>query len=128
MRGITNNNFPAFYMAAAMLDLWGYEVVNPARMDIEERRAEFNWNLNEVILDNSFTMERALARDYDEIRTCKAIILLPGWETSIGAAREIAFAVSRGIPCFLYDETKPLNIERMEPLKMSVQVTCTVEE
>jgi hypothetical protein len=111
-----------------MLEMWGYEVVNPARLDLVEKRAEFNWNLQEVILDNSFTMEDALARDYDEIRTCDAIVLLPGWHASLGASREIAFASSRGIPCYSYFEESPLSMRNQKPLTITVEVLCKVAE
>ena len=35
-----------------------------------------------------------MARDFEFIRSCDAIHLLPGWEHSSGAKREPAFAVS----------------------------------
>ena len=128
MRFRDHHNFPEFFKAAAMLDLWGYEAVNPAQLDMREGRSEWNWSLGTIILDNSFTMENALARDFDEIRTCKAILLLQGWDQSEGASREVALALSRGIPCFLYDESKPLNLEDAVPLDIMVKVSCILAE
>jgi hypothetical protein len=128
MTGLVNCNFPAFYKAAAMLSLWGYNPINPAAMDIDAQVASFNHNTKSVIMDNSFTMEDALGRDYDVIRDCAAVVVLPNWQQSKGANREIVYALSRGIPVFEYNENDPLDIERTEPMRLVATVNCTVEE
>ena len=118
MRGLPNHNFPLFYQASGMLEMWGYTVINPAKMDIEDGRAEWNWNTNEIILDNSFTIENALARDFREILDCKAIVLLPGWEASEGAQKELEFALAIGLQAFVYTGADaPISIERDNPVE-----------
>lgn len=116
MRGLQNYNFPMFYQTAAMLEMMGYSVFNPAKLDIEDGRAEWNWNTNGVIIDNSFTIEKALARDFKVILDSDAIILLPGWKKSKGAQKELEFALAIGLKAFEYTGD-PINIDRDEPME-----------
>ena len=125
MRGVPQYNFPAFYQAAAMLRLWGHTPVNPAEMDVADGHAHYNHNSGDVILENSFTMERALRRDFEAILDrCDAVVMLPGWTASEGAQKEVAFAISVGIPVFLFDASAPLDLGSATPLEISVNVVC----
>lgn len=125
MRSKPQYNFPAFFQASAMLELWGYDPVNPAELDIAEGRASYNHDSGLVILDNSFTMERALKRDFEVILdNCSALALLPGWESSEGAQKEVAFAVSVGVPCFLFSAESPLDLKSATPMNIEVRVIC----
>lgn len=121
MRGHVDYNFPAFYQAEAMLDLWGFKVRNPARMDVQAGKAAFNRATGTVIPDTSFKIEEVLRRDFDAIRQVNAIVVLPGWETSQGAQRELAFAQSIGIPVYAYDAHKPLSLEA-KPLNLKIDI------
>lgn len=125
MRGCKQYNFPAFFCASAMLVLWGYTPVNPAAMDILDGHAHYNHNSGDVILENSFTMERALRRDFEAIlERCDAIVVLQGWEKSEGAQKEVAFATSVGIPVFSFDAGAPLDLNSTTPLRIDVIVSC----
>jgi hypothetical protein len=125
MRNVDDYNFPIFYHVSAMLQMWGYDVVNPAAMDIADRRAEWNWDLRQVILDNSFTMEAALARDFREILDCDAIVLLPGWQNSEGANKELQFGIAIGLPAFEWQHNTPINIERDTPMDVGTNAGQT---
>lgn len=41
-----------------------------------------------------------MAVDFVLIRACRAVLVLPGWDTSAGTLREIQFARDHGIPVF----------------------------
>lgn len=102
MRGIPNFNFPAFDYAAAKLRKRGYKVFNPADRD----RAKYG----DAIANNAagseehasksigFSIREALLADLEWIcRHADTVAVLPGWETSRGAAAEIATAKALGI-------------------------------
>lgn len=123
MRNLPNNNFNTFYKAEAILNMWGYDVDNPARMDMDGGQAEWNWNESKVIVDNLFTIEDAMRRDFlailaedEEGEQIKAVFVLPGWQTSWGALRETWNAITVGLPLFNFDENAPVNIENALPI------------
>ena len=117
MRGCKDNNFVAFYVAQAMLELWGYEVVNPARLDIEAGKATWNWESKGIVIDNGFTIEEALSRDFAAILNgCEAIFVLDHWKKSQGALRETWFGLATGRPLFAFDPNNPVNIYKDTPI------------
>ncbi|NBQ49126.1 MAG: DUF4406 domain-containing protein [Marivivens sp.] len=83
-------NHPAFHEAEQHLISLGYEVVSPARLDIEAGFAladlpdNHDWNEMPPGMDYEETMTRDLAA----LDTCDAIYMLRGWTTSQGARRE----------------------------------------
>jgi hypothetical protein len=77
MSGIKHKNFPAFMKAALQLRKKGYQVINPAELDIGEPRD---------------TWEACLRRDIREEMRCKAIATLPNWKKSRGARLEVYIA------------------------------------
>ncbi len=81
MTGLPLLNFPAFHAAAASLRALGYDIVNPA----------------EINTDQAATWEDCLRADIEQLVTCEAIALLPGWENSRGAKRELYEALGRGM-------------------------------
>ena len=112
MRGLKNQNFEEFYKAEAMLNLWGYDVVNPARLDMECKEAHWNWPSKSVMTDNSFTIEQALDRDFKAIlNNCEAVFVLPNWVNSQGSLRETWLALSTGRGVFKFDAKNPVNID-----------------
>jgi hypothetical protein len=127
MSGVPDQNFPAFFCAEALLELWGYEIVNPARLDIEDGRAVFNANTGGVILDNTFTAEKALHRDFLEILSeCKFIVVLPDWIDSPNGQYEVALGKKIGLPVFPFNAHKPLNIDQDKPLEVETNVSCRI--
>lgn len=72
MTGIEALNFPAFHAEAARLRALGYEVVNPAEINVDPNEG---W-------------AACLKRDIAQLVTCDGIALLPGWQRSRGAKLE----------------------------------------
>lgn len=109
MSGVFRFNFPAFDAAKHRLSFKGYTVVSPADIDRnhgfdpESLPVEYDWSKMPPGLD----YEAVLKRDLAALAGCEAIALLPGWETSKGANRELARAKELGLAVYLYDETEP---------------------
>ena len=113
MRKKRDQNFRAFFLAAAMLEMKGHTVVNPARLDIEQGTAQWSPQEKRLNVLKTFTIEDAMRRDCLEMaRNCEAIALLPGWENSEGANHELGFARMCGFSVFEYDP----ETEDIEPL------------
>ena len=90
MRGFPLFNFPAFDEAERYLLSLGFEVVNPAEID---RRNGFDPSAVHPL--NDFTDEEMATffmRDVDNLMLCDGVVLLPGWEHSIGATAEFHIA------------------------------------
>ena len=90
MRGREFYNFPAFHEAEQHLKDLGYDVVSPARLDIEagfmmsHLPEDHDWSEMPPGMD----YEETMARDLAALDTCDAIYMLRGWTTSKGARRE----------------------------------------
>lgn len=81
MTGLPDLNFPTFNLAAALLRLHGFKVVNPA---------EFGFGPD--------TPWQACMRvGIAQLTSCDAICLLKGWEKSKGATLEVMVAKELGI-------------------------------
>lgn len=68
-----------FRAAKQQLEARGYDVINPAELD-------------EVIPVRSMPSEQILQTCTFLIGQCDAVIVLPGWENSLGCQREVGFA------------------------------------
>lgn len=83
MRGLPEYNYPAFHVAAKQLRDQGFKVYNPAELT-------FDWDE-----DGS---RQAMCAELSWICIhADAIVLLPGWEKSLGATAEIATARALGL-------------------------------
>lgn len=104
MRSRPQFNYPAFMAAEASLASRGWEVFNPAAMDLEHDGKEAAALLGLSIADQEAhagtpaNVRRYAARDLGVIvgrlraEDGDAIVMLPGWEESIGARAERAAA------------------------------------
>jgi hypothetical protein len=73
MRGKPNGNKETFLLAAKLLRRAGYTVWNPAEQN-----------------DGNMTFSECIVKDLDAImHDCKWVVLLPGWENSLGANIEL---------------------------------------
>lgn len=72
MTGLPDLNFPAFHAAAAELRDKGFDVVNPAEINVDPASG---WHV-------------CMRADICELMTCNAIYLLFGWTKSRGAMLE----------------------------------------
>ncbi|WP_175980038.1 DUF4406 domain-containing protein [Caballeronia zhejiangensis] len=79
MSGYPELNFPAFHAEAARLRAMGFEIVNPAEIDVGPNP---DW----------LTAMRA---DIKQLVDCDGIALLQGWEQSPGA--NVEHALARGL-------------------------------
>ena len=100
MRGIPKYNYPLFTAAAKHLRILGYEVINPAELNIAA--GELDWidhTLEEQNSNNTPKTARKFAiRDVGVLvgvlraENKDVVVTLPGWENSIGAQAEVAIA------------------------------------
>jgi len=112
MRHKRRFNFPAFFRADEVLVKLGWEVFNPAQMDVSSgavtrdgrlrrRHLEVNMpsaNREFAARDVGVLIEKLRAEDGD------AIILLPGWRRSVGAKAERAVARWVGLRILRIDQ------------------------
>lgn len=94
VRGLPDWGFPAFHEAAGKLRIKGYAVFSPAE---NETKLGFNYTTGEYL--GRERSQREVMRDclswiceYADI-----VVLLPGWESSLGATAEMQAARALGI-------------------------------
>ena len=92
MRGIPQLNFPEFYRVEAEWRARGWEVVNPAQMDVEHGFVP----TKEQTFFANLSIEQAMSRDLPAVSGCCAIALMTGWEKSQGANMELQHALDGG--------------------------------
>lgn len=82
MSGIPDHNFPAFFREARALEAAGYEVVNPA----------------EINVDQSASWEACLKADIKQLVDCDGVAVMEGWTRSRGATLECYIAEKLNLP------------------------------
>jgi len=102
MSGLPNNGYDAFNRKAAQLRDAGWDVINPAEMDLDaglDAQREFT----------RLDYMQAARRDLRAIRECQALYMLDGYEQSPGANWEWAYAKELGLTIYYETpmETKP---------------------
>jgi hypothetical protein len=107
MRGRELLNFPAFDEARDALLAKGWRVVSPADEDRKEGfdpavDGEDGWKRL------GWTEEDVLARDKLLLKTCSAMVLLPGWQKSRGVGVELLEARKLGLEIFEWDQERGL--------------------
>ena len=122
MTGCPYHNRPAFDAAAKRLREHGHFVINPAELSAmfgsEEDVAE---SFNQLYLEESVDWHcctphptpsqmriahAIMSADLAAVRSCDAIYLLRGWETSRGAKRELAEAIAHGLTVMQEEDEK----------------------
>lgn len=93
MRGHSIFNFPAFDSARDALNALGHTVISPADLD---RAAGFDPQTGAEPTNDE--LRGMLTRDMAAVLASDAVVLLPGWYTSLGADAEFHVAVAAGIP------------------------------
>lgn len=86
MRGLDDNNYPAFNAAAERLRADGWEVLNPVEIG-----AEFGTPYE--LATNHDLLDSLMRKELELIGTCSHIYLLKGWEKSVGAVGELGRAI-----------------------------------
>ena len=103
MTGVPNHNFDAFWNAANRLRVAGHFVINPTELSApfgteDEIASSFQeYYLEEPIISPKSLAPNILAADLAAVRSCDAIYLLRGWESSRGAKRELAEAIAHNL-------------------------------
>lgn len=82
MSGIKDLNFPAFHAEAARLRAMGYDIVNPA----------------EINIDPNAGWLACMRADIKQLVDCDGVATLPGWVNSRGASLEVGIAHGLGLP------------------------------
>ncbi len=99
MRGVPKFNFPAFFAAERALRDQGWEVENPARMDVELDGLDPD-DPQPVTMD----IQHYLKRDLPAIEQSDAVVLLEGWSRSSGVTKhELPYALKLGKSIYMWD-------------------------
>lgn len=137
MTGLPDGNIPAFNAAAERLRTEGHFVINPADIShlfgtAEELEKSFaiHYDLPGARVGLHFPdlihgQDLACAvmdADLVAVRSCDAIYLLRGWETSRGAKKELAEAIACRLQVMLEDDAVP--VEQIEVQKTTAEATC----
>lgn len=102
MRGYPKYNFEAFESASQWLEAKGYTIISPHRMDLA-----LGFDPNKGIPFKNFCVKSCIRRDIDAILSSDGIIMLHGWEQSVGARAEKAIADWMDLPTFIYPSLEP---------------------
>ena len=94
MRGYPRFNFEAFDDAEDELRMMGFIPISPAAMD-----REVGFDPDSSVPDKAF-LDEAMRRDVDAILDSDCIVMLRGWESSVGATAEYHLAKWRHIPIY----------------------------
>jgi len=96
MRGVEKFNFPLFFKVEGWLREHDWEPVSPAQMDVMiDGLDPLDPHPNEDL-----GIDYYMQRDLPAVRSCDAVAMLPGWEGSTGANRELAEARKHGKEIF----------------------------
>ena len=129
MRGIAFYNFPMFDRVAAALRDAGYEVINPA----DEDRKEDNFdptlepqfaNPAYCVVQPGMDFGKIIRRCFEAVMRCDEIVLLPGWENSVGAIAELFIAVWSGkrIRLVYFEENDQIKFVSVPPLDLATAI------
>lgn len=107
MRGYDRWNFPAFRAATAALRAEGHDVTSPHELD-----EAIGFTEDTVDLPEGF-LTAAMRRDIEALLQVEAVVLLPGWEDSVGTRFELSVAKWLGLEVY---EVRLLSEPRLVPL------------
>ena len=94
MRGLPDFNYPAFNNYATVYRQVGCEVENPAEIGAK-------YGTPEQINADPALLAAVMAAEIHALETCDAILLLDGWQNSVGAKKELAAALAAGLKIYL---------------------------
>lgn len=110
MRNYPLSNFPAFDEAAKLLRSEGWVIKSPAEHD---RECGFDGANATAYSDDD--MRELMLWDLEQVAESGSLILLPGWENSVGCRVEVAMAQFLGKRIWLYDETQTFAVRWLGP-------------
>lgn len=109
MSGHPDHNFPAFHEAARQERSYGYDVVSPAELDLEEQGG-----IPDPVEVGGKEYIEYLSRDVLHVVGVDAIIALPGWQKSRGAKFEAYIAAGLEKPVYSYTTRDRIAIHEIE--------------
>ena len=130
MRGIAFYNFPMFDRVAAALRDAGYEVINPA--DEDRKEDNFDPTLEPKFADPAYCFVqpgmdfgKIIRRCFEAVMRCDEIVLLPGWENSVGAIAELFIAVWSGkrIQLVYFEENDQMQFISTPAIDLATAIT-----
>ena len=95
MRGIIDFNYPRFNSCAQSLREIGWDVVNPAEIGAK-------YGTPEQINANPELLKLVTNIELFALKSCDAIFMLEGWNTSQGAKNELAAAIAAGLEVYVW--------------------------
>lgn len=115
MRGYANNNFDAFHAARDALVVEGYKVLCPALMSMEHA-ADTGRTMDDITFE-----EYMRINDIPAILEADMVMVLPGWEKSVGARAEVLIAQIIGVPVVDYlDQWETITVDLTAALDAAV--------
>lgn len=93
MTGHVLSNWPEFFRVAKALREAGFEVENPAEVDIIN-------GVNPCEAPGGEDRESVLLDDFERLLRCDGVVLLQAWEDSEGARAEVHLAELTGKPVY----------------------------
>ena len=110
MAGLPEFNFPTFNAVEDALMKAGYEVVNPAALDVHEEWA-LEHSGDHATGTGVKDRQRAafLKRDFHFLTKCDGIVMLNGWQSSTGANAELLVARIMDLDVFVWDDLDGLS-------------------
>lgn len=107
MSHIKDFNFPAFHEAEDALQRRGYEVFNPAQKESKLSLVAFGYvpDPDKIPIEwggncKTETPGSIRKRDFHDLLSCDAVVLLPGWEESKGVLGELVVAQLSSMPIY----------------------------
>lgn len=95
MAGYEHHNYPLFNMIEEVLIIAGYKCVNPANIGMKYDPEK---------VDKNKKLYKAMVKEIQEAeKTCNTILLLPGWENSVGVRLELQTAIRMKMKIVLGD-------------------------
>lgn len=101
MSGIEDWNHPKFHEVSAQLRNAGHEVWNPAENDEDEIHEKYGLTPGD---DAGAARYAFLRHDFGLVLQADLLVVLPGWERSIGANAEVFVAHMVGVPVRPWDD------------------------
>lgn len=109
MRGLPRLGFDAFHACADWLRAHGHQAHDPAAVD-----EALGFDPDLPLEDQRFSLHDAMRRDFLFIISpfCSGVVVLPGWERSVGARAEVVVAREVGLPVLAWrpdaDDLEPV--------------------
>ena len=97
MTGYENYNYPKFFKIESILKEKGWIVINPARITDD-------FGGQNVFLSDLNAQKTILFEQQTQLMNCNAILLLDGWQKSVGSKIELQIALKHNLDIYIESE------------------------